>query len=105
MEPQRTNFITYSEQFDNAAWTTQTGITIISNTTETLDPSGYYGADKVVSTIGSTGFFQAGLSLTSDITRSIYLKGAVGGETVQLKDPSGFGGGTTVTLTTSWQRY
>jgi hypothetical protein len=105
LEPQRTNLLTYSEQFDNATWTKQTGITITANTTETLDPSGYYGADKLVSTNGTTGFFQAGLSLTSDITRSIYLKGAVGGETLKLKDPSGFGGNTIVTLTTSWVRY
>jgi hypothetical protein len=105
LEPQRTNLLTFSEQFDNAAWTKQTGITITANTTETLDPSGYYGAEKVVSTSGSTGFFQSGLSLTSDITRTIYLKGAVGGETLKLKDPSGFGGNTSVTLTTSWVRY
>jgi hypothetical protein len=105
LEPQRSNLLTFSEQFDNAAWTKQTGITITANTTETLDPSGYYGADKVVSTSGSTGFFQSGLSLTSDITRTIYLKGAVGGETLKLKDPSGFGGNTSVTLTTSWVRY
>jgi hypothetical protein len=105
LEPQRTNLVTFSEQFDNAGWLKQAGITITANTTETLDPSGYYGADKVVSTSGSTGFYQAGLSLTSDITRSIYLKGAVGGETLKLKDPSGFGGNTSVTLTTSWVRY
>jgi len=107
LEPQRTNLLTYSEQFDNAAWTKQTGITITANTTETLDPSGYYGADKVVSTNGSTGFFQAGLSLNTTLsyTRTIYLKGAVGGETLKLKDPSGFGPTTNVTLTNSWQRY
>jgi hypothetical protein len=95
----------YSEQFDNASWAKQTGITITANTTETLDPSGYYGAEKVVSTDGSTGFFNFGLNLTSDITRTIYLKGAVGGETLKLKDPSGAGDDTDVTLTTSWVRY
>jgi hypothetical protein len=47
LEPQRTNSLTYSEQFDNAVWS-KIGATITSNTTATLDPTGYYGADKLV---------------------------------------------------------
>jgi hypothetical protein len=45
LEPQRTNLVTYSEQFDNAAWTKQ-GITITPNATES--PDGYINADKIV---------------------------------------------------------
>jgi hypothetical protein len=47
LEPQRTNGTLYSEQFDNAAWSIIEA-TITSNTTATLDPTGYYGADKLV---------------------------------------------------------
>jgi hypothetical protein len=47
LEPQRTNVALYSEQFDNAAWT-KSNVTISSNTSATLDPSGYNGADKLV---------------------------------------------------------
>jgi hypothetical protein len=45
LEPQRTNIVTYSEQFDNAAWIkTQASVTA-NNTTS---PAGFVDADKLV---------------------------------------------------------
>jgi hypothetical protein len=101
------NLIFPSEDFGGASWTAQTGITATSNTSETTDPLGGSGAAKIVSTDATKGFFISGLSFptSSDLVRSIYLKGAVGGETAVLKDPSGYGGSTAVTLTTEWQRF
>jgi hypothetical protein len=46
LEPQRTNTALYSEQFNNAFWIKEFA-TISANTTATLDPTGYYGADKL----------------------------------------------------------
>jgi len=46
LEPQRTNDLTYSEQFDNAAWT-KVNLSVSANTSDTVDPTGYYGADKI----------------------------------------------------------
>jgi hypothetical protein len=47
LEPQRTNIVTYSEQFDNAAWIkTQASVTA-NNTTS---PAGFVDADKLVGT-------------------------------------------------------
>jgi len=103
LEPQRTNKLPYSEYF--GAWTTQSGITLTPNTDETTSPEGLKNAYKIVSTNGTTGFYYTGLNSSADSIRSIYLKGASGGETLFLKDPSGNGGFTSVTLTTEWQRF
>lgn len=43
------NFLTYSEQFDNAVWV-KSAVTVTANTTETADPTGGFTADKVVET-------------------------------------------------------
>ena len=50
-----TNLIIYSEQFDNATWS-KTRASIISNTTETIDPYGTNMADKLIedATVNST---------------------------------------------------
>ena len=105
LEPQRTNLIQYSEDFSGANWIVFSDITVTPNTTDVLSPSGFYNANKVVSTNATRGFYYTGLSVTSDATRTIYLKGSVGGETVLLKDGSGNGGSSAHTLTTDWARY
>jgi hypothetical protein len=46
LEPQRTNYITYSEQFDNAAWT-KNGVSVTAN--DTTSPDGTQNADKLTS--------------------------------------------------------
>ena len=103
LEPQRTNLLPYSEDFSQ--WTVETGVTLTSNTTDVLSPQGINNASKFTSIYSNSGFYKDGLSSTARSTRSIYLRGAVGGEQVELKDPSGNGGSTSVTLTTSWVRY
>jgi len=45
LEPQRTNLATYSESFDNAAWT-KANATVTANAT--TSPDGYVNADKLV---------------------------------------------------------
>ena len=102
-EPQRTNLLPYSEDFSE--WTIDTGVTLTSNTTDLLSPDGTNNASKFTSSVSDKGFYKGGLSSTAQSTRSIYLRGAVGGEQVTLKDPSGNGGSTSATLTTSWVRY
>lgn len=103
MEPARQNKFTHSEYF--GAWTAQTGITITSNTSETTSPEGVYNAAKITSTDSTKGFFLTNASVTKPAIRTIYLKGAAGGESVSLKDGSGNGGTTSITLTTEWVRY
>ena len=104
LEPQRTNLALYSEQYDNAAWTKQSGTSVTAN--QTISPDGTLNADLVVGN-GSSGILQSGLivSTTTNNTKSIYLKGVSGGEVVILKDPNVTIGNTICTLTTSWQRF
>lgn len=47
LEPQRTNQILQSEAFGSASWAAFNA-SISSNVSATLDPQGYYGADKLV---------------------------------------------------------
>ena len=53
LEPQRTNWVPYSERLEiGYAFAYVDGLTITQNTTETLDPFGYYGAEKFQTTTG-----------------------------------------------------
>ena len=78
IESATTNLCTYSEAFDNAAWTKNL-ITITAN--NTTAPDGTLTADKVISTTG-TGYHQVyqtiGTSILSGVsyTFSVYVKPA-----------------------------
>jgi hypothetical protein len=52
LEPQRTNLVTYSEQFDNAAWS-KSDSTITSNAA--ISPDGTTNADKLIDNITLAG--------------------------------------------------
>jgi hypothetical protein len=65
IEEQRTNAFTFSEQFDNAAWTkTNSSITADATTS----PDGTTDADKIVSNAGSLGLVVQSNSQTSGVT-------------------------------------
>lgn len=75
LEPQRTNLLTYSEQFNNAAWT-KDGATVTANTA--LSPDGYTNADKVIETATTAvhNVYQT-LSLSSNVySFSVFVKKA-----------------------------
>lgn len=74
IEEQRTNLLTYSERFDNAAWT-KTDVTITANAE--VAPNGTTTAD--LATEGSAGtsiILLGGITVTvgSSLTQSIYVK-------------------------------
>jgi len=74
IEESRTNLLTYSEQFDNAAWT-KSNSTITANTI--IAPDGALTGDKLVSDSGQTGNVnKPSLSFTSGTayTASFYAK-------------------------------
>jgi hypothetical protein len=54
LEPQRTNLLTYSEQFDNAAWS-KSAVTITAN--DITSPDGYTNADKMVESATTSGHY------------------------------------------------
>ena len=76
VEPQRTNLVTYSEQFDNASWT-KTRATITSNATTA--PDGTLTADKLILSVDNNSHFiqQTGISVTAQIySATVYAKKA-----------------------------
>ena len=89
LEPQRTNLVTYSEQFDNAAWN-KLGITVAAN--NTTSPSGYIDADKLIADAGTgnrvvyQGVIPVGVSTTT-----VYAKaGEFGGIVIASGTQGGF---------------
>ena len=76
LEPQRTNSVLYSDQFDNAYWT-KLDVTVNANTTETLSPDGTNDADKIVTSAGTNSMRVRRITITiSSPTISIYAKAA-----------------------------
>jgi hypothetical protein len=78
LEPQRTNLVSYSEDFGNAYWT-KLGATISENTT--TSPSGVMNADTLIesATTNVHEFYRTPFPATSGTyTLSVYVKNAVG---------------------------
>ena len=72
LEKQSTNLVTYSEQFDNAAWT-KNGGTITANTT--ISPDGTQNADTLTGASGNYRIYQIVGGLSSiDYTFSVFAK-------------------------------
>lgn len=109
------NLVTYSNDFSNALWGGYCGNknSMVYNTTDVISPDGTYNATKIVKTVdvcsGTSPAFgviwsegQQVINKTDTYTASIYVRGAVGGETVVigLADSRA----QAYTLTTSWRR-
>ncbi len=79
IEEQRTNLLTYSEQFDNALWV-KGGSTISANAVVSLD--GTQDADKLVEDTSLANFHRvsnvslSGINLTTQLTVTFYVKAA-----------------------------
>jgi hypothetical protein len=98
VEPQRTNLIRRSEQFNDIAWTKSGGTTVTAN--DIISPDGTQNADKIVFS-GSNEFISQNNTLAAVAhIGSVYIKGTAG-ETIRFTV-----GGTeaTRTLTGEWQR-
>ena len=115
VEPQRTNLMTYSEQFDNSNWikySNGTGVNPIVTSNSTISPSGLTNADTIVlnSGAGTTASDQSSIYQTFSITNgnvytfSFYAKGNVGGEQLMVRHAGG-ASYTKITLTNQWVRY
>ena len=72
LEPQRSNLVTFSEQFDNAAWT-KTSIAVTANAT--TSPDGYDNADLLTTTSASIcGAYQLISTSSGTFSFSIFAK-------------------------------
>ena len=82
LEPQRTNLLIYSE--NSALWQQPAdGLTVVYNTTETLDPAGFNGAEKVTFTGGNGRMFEAVANAVGSVTMSAFVKAGTG-NTIRL---------------------
>jgi hypothetical protein len=100
LEPQRTNLITFSEQFDNAAWT---AVSASVSTNASVSPSGLQDAENIV-TAAANSFFgaSAGVAISangSTYTQSIFAKWISGSELFLIR--SALTGGTAVAVETT----
>lgn len=75
VEPQRTNLLTYSEQFDNASWT-KLDSSISSNAT--ISPDGTTTADKLIENSSTANHLiqKAVVAISSSYSFSVYAKKA-----------------------------
>jgi len=101
-----TNLVLYSEQFDNAAWSKASGVTVSAN--QTIAPDGKQTADLISVPAGSGGVYQSisGTVSGQAYTWSVYVKG-VPGEIVNVGTNPASGGSPVykqVSLTDDWQR-
>ena len=107
------NLLTYSNNFSQSPWGPFCGSTtgIVYNTTDVISPDGTNNSTKIAKTVDvcagtspAFGIWWTGSQLinkTDTYTASIYVRGAVGGESVVigLADSRA----QAYTLTTSWQ--
>jgi hypothetical protein len=105
----RRNLLTFTEQFDNAAWI-KSGATVTAN--QATNPLGSVtDADKVDATGASSGVYitSSGNVLSGvDVTLSVWVKSATGSnQTIRLRGQTGAGSNvfsTNITATSDWQR-
>jgi hypothetical protein len=84
LEPQRTNLVTFSESFNNAAYT-KTNVSVTAN--NTISPDGYINADKLVENTSNAihGVRAVIASSINPFTFSVFAKSFSGNRYLQLR--------------------
>ena len=96
LEPQRTNLVTYSEDFSSVIWNKESGVIITSN--YGTSPDGTQNSTRLqLNSINKSIYFVTGLGYASLF--SIYIKGTKG-EVIRVSNT----GGTLHTFTGEWDR-
>jgi hypothetical protein len=100
VEPQRTNLVTYSNDFSNAIWI-KSGVTITPN--YGVSPDGTTNASRLQFNAPNTEMYQA-VGVQTLTTSSFYVKGTAG-QTIAIYNSFNAGGLYELrTLTGQWQR-
>ena len=105
LEPQRTNIITYSEDFNAAGWNTFSvdGGTVIRTSNYSISPSGEQNSTKLNFTSEYVSLFYNFTGISGDASASIYVKG-VAGEVIAFGFGTDVSFGQDFTLNGQWQR-
>lgn len=101
IEGQATNILLYANDITNSRWHKQTGITYVGGY---ADAFGTNTAFKVSST-NLSGIFSFGAYSGGVMYRIVILKGVIGGEVVEIKDPVKTNNILSITLTNQWAIY
>jgi hypothetical protein len=103
VEPQRTNLLTWSEQFDNVAWTKST-TTITANTT--IAPSGLMTSDTMAVSSSTSRVISANVLTAGTYTISVWAK-VLSGSGIMRFNLTIDGAPTSSNFepTTEWQRF
>ena len=94
IEEQRTNLFTYSEQFDNSAWS-KTRTTVSANSITA--PDGTLTADKIIENVGSSQDYILDENVTSSVATYTYSFFAKAGERKHIRVSRSTGNQTTFT--------
>ena len=114
LEPQRTNLVTYSEDFSQSSWQKQSaGVASapIVTSNYSISPDGTLNADRVVFNINagttSSDFSQIADQITNnigDVTNSIWIKSnTTSNYNMSFVDPNA--NYTSIVVTTEWRRF
>jgi len=105
LEPQSTNLIQYSEDFNAAGWNTFSadGGTVIRTSNYSISPSGEQNSTKLNFTSEYVSLFYNFTGISGDASASIYVKG-VAGEVIAFGFGPDVSFGQDFTLNGQWQR-
>jgi hypothetical protein len=104
LEPQRTNLLLYSEQFDNGYWAKDPSASVVANAA--ISPDGTQNADRLNFAAAGNAVYRASLGLSGAHRFTVYLKGegANIGKQIYLEIGNA-SGSVNVTLSGEWQRF
>jgi len=95
VEPQRSNRLLYSEQFDiSSYWGVNAGVTISSNVA--ISPSGILNADRYIESTPNNNAYQLAINSSGTFSASIYVKKASSSNIGFGAVSAGFSGGMSV---------
>lgn len=104
IEEQRTNLLTYSAEFDNAAWGKFVSASVTANTTTAPDGTATADTLTLASTANSRIEQTVTVSSGQTYTFSVWMRVASGTLSVRLYGID-TGAGSAFTVNTSWQRF
>ena len=100
----RRNLLTWTEQFDNAAWTNAIGTKPTVTVNAAVAPDGTLTADLLNFSAQFQAVSQGSRTIGAVYTESVWMRVDSGTRTINLTDGAGTILGT-FTVTTSWQRF
>lgn len=103
LEPQRTNIVLYSQEFDNASWT-KTDTTITANTT--ISPSGVQNADTMSLTVTTSRVTAPNTLSAGTYTISVWIRVLSGSGTMRFNlTIDGVNTNVIFSPTSQWERF